>query len=128
MSPRVGVCGSQASTATYFVPSVSYAIRGHRSSVISDAAEDDRLMREIVKDLRKPPTLPSVSPEPHAPGRAAPRSVIDALVEKQVHRAARRRGGLAAGGASAASRTAAAHWRADGGCRRSGRTGPSGSA
>jgi hypothetical protein len=32
--------------------------------------------------LRKPPTLPSVSPEPHAPGRAAPRSVIDALVEK----------------------------------------------
>jgi len=61
---------------------VSYAIRGHRSSVISDAAEDDRLMREIVKDLRKPPTLPSVSPEPHAPGRAAPKSVIDALVEK----------------------------------------------
>ena len=49
------------------MPSVSYGIRGHRSSVISDAAEDDRLMREIVKDLRKPPRLPSVSPEPHAP-------------------------------------------------------------
>jgi hypothetical protein len=29
MLPRVGVGGLQASTATYFVPSVSYAIRGH---------------------------------------------------------------------------------------------------
>src|SRR5262249_37908088 len=29
MLPRVGVGGSPASTATYFVPSVSYAIRGH---------------------------------------------------------------------------------------------------
>src|SRR6516225_2119637 len=29
MLPRVGVGGSRASTATYFVPSVSYAIRGH---------------------------------------------------------------------------------------------------
>ena len=36
--------------------------------MISDAAEDDHLMREIVKDLRKPPTLPTVSPEPHARG------------------------------------------------------------
>src|SRR5262249_34593956 len=37
MSPRVGVGGLQASTATYFVPSVSYAIRGHSPSVVSDA-------------------------------------------------------------------------------------------
>src|SRR5262249_14974831 len=29
MLPRVGVGGLRASTATYFVPSVSYAIRGH---------------------------------------------------------------------------------------------------
>ena len=29
MLPRVDVGGSRASTATYFVPSVSYAIRGH---------------------------------------------------------------------------------------------------
>src|SRR5262249_33078118 len=29
MLPRVGVGGLQAFTATYFVPSVSYAIRGH---------------------------------------------------------------------------------------------------
>src|SRR5262249_43001615 len=29
MLPRAGVGGSPASTATYFVPSVSYAIRGH---------------------------------------------------------------------------------------------------
>jgi hypothetical protein len=35
--------------------------------VISDAADNDRLMRQIVKDLRKPPTLQSVSPEPHGP-------------------------------------------------------------
>src|SRR5262245_31778571 len=37
MLPRLGVGGLQASTATYFVPSVSYAIRGHSRSVISDA-------------------------------------------------------------------------------------------
>src|SRR5262249_2198933 len=42
MSPRVGVGGLQASTATYFVPSVSYAIRGHSRSVISDAALPNR--------------------------------------------------------------------------------------
>src|SRR5262249_2218623 len=71
MLPRVGVCGSQASTATYFVPSVSYAIRGHRSSVISDAAEDDRLMREIVKDCASRPRCRASAP-PHGPGRAAP--------------------------------------------------------
>src|SRR5512133_2003735 len=35
MLPRVGVGGSPASTAMYFVPSVSYAIRDHRR----DAAE-----------------------------------------------------------------------------------------
>jgi hypothetical protein len=34
--------------------------------VIFDAAEGHRLMRAIVKDLPKPPTLPSVSPEPGA--------------------------------------------------------------
>jgi hypothetical protein len=42
MLPRLGVGGSQASTATYFVPSVSYAIRGHSRSVISDAALPNR--------------------------------------------------------------------------------------
>jgi hypothetical protein len=38
--------------------------------VISDTAEDDRLMREIVKDLRKPPTLPSVNPDRAARSRS----------------------------------------------------------
>src|SRR6516165_10153056 len=34
---RVGAGGLQASTATYFVPSVSCAIRGHSHRVVADA-------------------------------------------------------------------------------------------
>src|SRR5215831_8620689 len=37
MLPRVGAGGLQASTATYFVPSVSCVIRGHSHRVVADA-------------------------------------------------------------------------------------------
>src|SRR5262249_28263743 len=58
MLPRVGVGGSPAFTATYFVPSVSYAIRGHSR----DAADvcywrkaTARIIRPKVANGMEPP-------------------------------------------------------------------------
>src|SRR5262249_49107180 len=54
MLPRVGVGGLQASTATYFVPSVSYAIRGHSRDAadVCDRHKADRPSRLLCVRFR----------------------------------------------------------------------------
>jgi hypothetical protein len=49
MLPRVGVGGSPVFTATYFVPSVSYAIRGHSRDAAARAANGYEVVREEFK-------------------------------------------------------------------------------